>query len=344
MVSTDTRNNENLSTELTQQTVVCETKLSTAIPKGSSVPLEVKKQLKHQLEPVYESESSNSSSRVQSLENLSTFEEKVSSTSSPKKKSKTSKIKQAASQSSKKKEIASPSKKKSKKEQSQKVGKKTDNGADVINAEKKGGKKTDNGANISNAEKKDTMKIDHGAAVSNAEKKGGKKIDNGADVSNLKKTVASKPKDVRSSEEKVNETEEVKETESAMENVKHSEKKSSAIDISDSFERSKNVVKREKCEDEARKDNIKQADDTVEDVEKCDKTINVTVSMSELASLDVKDVTFHSETSRISQGTLLEKEVTPVIVSEVINPWCFYVQRYATALNGLTEEIWYVFN
>ena len=61
--------------------------------------------------------------------------------------------------------------------------------------------------------------------------------------------------------------------------------------------------------------------------------------LSEGARQDVENFQ-EKEKPRITQGTLLERDATPVIVSEIINPWCFYVQRCCTSLNGLMEEIW----
>ena len=62
--------------------------------------------------------------------------------------------------------------------------------------------------------------------------------------------------------------------------------------------------------------------------------------LSEGARQDVAENFQEKEKPRITQGTLLERDATPVIVSEIINPWCFYVQRCCTSLNGLMEEIW----
>ena len=65
-----------------------------------------------------------------------------------------------------------------------------------------------------------------------------------------------------------------------------------------------------------------------------------TSSESQGASQVVTENFQGEEKPKITQGTLLERDVTPVIVSEIINPWCFYVQRCCTSLNGLMEEIW----
>ena len=77
---------------------------------------------------------------------------------------------------------------------------------------------------------------------------------------------------------------------------------------------------------------------SVNNVEK----LNSKVSESEGASQVVTENFNEKEKPRITQGTLLERDATPVIVSEIINPWCFYVQRCCTSLNGLMEEIWLV--
>lgn len=42
----------------------------------------------------------------------------------------------------------------------------------------------------------------------------------------------------------------------------------------------------------------------------------------------------------LSPGSLLQGRITPVIVSEVVSPWCFFVQQNGTQLNELMEQIW----
>lgn len=49
-----------------------------------------------------------------------------------------------------------------------------------------------------------------------------------------------------------------------------------------------------------------------------------------------------TEEHGIAPGTLLSGRITPVVVSEVISPWCFFVNQVGTKLEELTEKIWYV--
>ena len=41
----------------------------------------------------------------------------------------------------------------------------------------------------------------------------------------------------------------------------------------------------------------------------------------------------------LTSGTLLTGKITPVIVSEIISPWCFFVQKNGPELNKLMEQI-----
>lgn len=48
------------------------------------------------------------------------------------------------------------------------------------------------------------------------------------------------------------------------------------------------------------------------------------------------------EEHSIAPGTLLSGRITPVVVSEVISPWFFFVNQVGAKLEELTEKIWYV--
>ena len=287
-------------------------------PKPLGVPVEVRKQLK-QLEPVPVSESSNSS-RVQSVEDLQTFEDNISSStcSSPKKKSKKSKKKQSVSKTSKKSVTDSPDKTKPKKEHGIKDCKATATGAGIsatvketVDSEAKSDKVT-----LKRDVKTDKVTID-------SELKPAKESE-GKQVKARKVIVDSQAKAVSSSQDKTIELGNNDVTEYAKEKVKLGEKKETGdIDVS------KDKIKSEALQD------IKQGGANGASDEKTSK-----VSVTDASSAVGDDGITLGATSRITQGTLLEIEVTPVVVSEVINPWCFYVQHCAIALTELQEAIW----
>ena len=294
-------------------------------PKPLGVPVEVRKQLK-QLEPVPESGSSNSS-RVQSVEDLQTFEDNISSStcSSPKKKSKKSKKKQSVSKTSKKNVTDSPDKTKPNKEQGIKDGKATATGAGIsatvketADSEAKSDKVT-----LRREVKTDKVTIDR-------ELKSVKESE-GRQVKASKVIVDSQAKAVSSSQDKTTGLGNNDISEYAKDKEKVTEKKETGdIDVS-----------KDKITSEALQD-IKQGGANGAAGRKSAKTSNEKtskISVSDTSSAGDDAITL-GERPRITQGTLLEIEVTPVVVSEVINPWCFYVQHCAIALTELQEAIW----
>ena len=300
---------------------VSDIKQSLISPKPLGVPVEVRKQLK-QLEPVPESESSNSS-RVQSVEDLQTFEDNISSStcSSPKKKSKKSKKKQSFSKTSKKSVTDSPDKTKPKKEQGIKDCKATATATvkETDDNEAKSDKVT-----LKREVKTDKITID-------SELKPAKESED-KQVKARKVILDSQAKVVSSSHDKTTELGNNDVTEYAKEKVKLGEKKETG-DID---------VPKDKIKSEALHD-IKQGGANGTAGRKSaqssnEKTSNVSVTDASSAVGD--DGITHGATPRITQGTLLEIEVTPIVVSEVINPWCFYVQHCAIALTELQEAIW----
>ena len=288
--------------------------------------MEVRKQLK-QLEPVPESESSNSS-RVQSVEDLQTFEDNISSStcSSPKKKSKKSKKKQSFSKTSKKSVTDSPDKTKPKKEQGNKDCNATATGAGVcatvketVDSETKSDKVT-----LKREVKTDKVTID-------SELKPAKESED-KQVKARKVIVDSQAKAVSSSQDKTAELGNTDVTEYAKEKVKLGEKKETGdIDVS------KDKITSEALQD-LKQGGVNGAAGRKSAQSSNEKTSKVSVTDASSAAGD--DGITLGERSRITQGTLLEIEVTPVVVSEVINPWCFYVQHCAIALTELQEAIW----
>lgn len=48
------------------------------------------------------------------------------------------------------------------------------------------------------------------------------------------------------------------------------------------------------------------------------------------------------KTCSLTPGSLLSGKITPVVVSEIVSPWCFFLQQNGLELNQLMEEIWLV--
>ena len=284
--------------------------------KHHSVPLEVKKQLKQQLQPVLECGSSTNSSRVQSVEDLSAFEEQVTASSSPKKKSKKVK-KKGRSQSSVKNETASSSGKKQKN-----TDDKSDTPRDKLESDVEKVKKTFKEFEDSEMKKGSlTEKLSQTEAAKQVE------IDDNIDKNTVKEKVKEdlKPGNVGKREKLLScsKKESLSEEEDERRNSEDIEKDTTVIYL-----------------EEKSTETVSSSKEKQTDVEPIVDSNRDNILSAEAASVEVKAVTHYDETLRIFQGTLLEREATPVIVSEIINPWCFYVQRYGTALNELMEEIW----
>ncbi|XP_053377527.1 uncharacterized protein LOC123530424 isoform X2 [Mercenaria mercenaria] len=76
-----------------------------------------------------------------------------------------------------------------------------------------------------------------------------------------------------------------------------------------------------------------------------DKSDN-TAGKEDSAQLKVKDTTDNSgkkgdstSTEVLTAGNLLVGKITPIIVSEVVSPWCFFVQKNGPQLSQLMEQI-----
>lgn len=318
-------------------------KKSKTIPKQDSVPIGVKKQLRQKLEPVIESDSSFNPSQVDSLEDSSAFEEKVSAASSPKKKSKKSKKRGCHQKTKISPNKADLSKHKQDKEKSVSLEKMDSDFVRVTSGQQEavGAKEgwtlvVDNKDKQVGSEKvkdpesvkkkilekdtredfKDSTKTDRRLLQMNSDEKGKNILKDDSLTSNNELTSTQIDSSVTNERDKENCERKQMGSISSNEKVKQKDN-SSEIEVKDTLWKNFNAATGSK-----------------------EKSLSVSVPTSEVAKQDGKENFQCTEKPRVSQGTLLEKEATPVIVSEIINPWCFYVQRCCTSLNGLMEEIW----
>ena len=324
------------------RTEICdENKHSVVIPKlykdsVPNVPIEVKKQLKQKLDPVIESNSSLNTSQFESVDDSSAFEEKVSAASSPKKKSKKSKKKGKSSSSHSDSGVADPSKFNC--DLTKTISDKVED-LDLPRV----------AVNASQRVTVETMEywtedIEHNEENGDFDEKV-KEIDNFSEKSWERDSGKESKKESSENEQrKVGGGNEKRVDEKKCIEVSANEKKNTLeqhreiTNYGDVDSNSANAKENKKAKSDEIKESQKNANSASDD--RLDKSLSSKLSVTEGASQEVKENFQQNEKPRITQGTLLEREATPVIVSEVINPWCFYVQRCCTSLNGLMEEIW----